>query len=169
MSYPEDIYFSYTKNGFLYQFNARYDIVLNDWNVTFLVYHNNDNQIYLGEYTRFRKQILRKLNDIDDLEHRAKIIDDLDFKYVTVISSFVHSYASRIRRTKPRGISLFDYGKQQIDKLMALIITLNVDDLNVTKLDQKNTVSFYFVWNNIITATYYLYKQSDKDKFSSDY
>lgn len=169
MSYPEDVNISYTENGFLYQFNAIYDILINDWIVSFLVYHINDKQIYLGEYTCFRKRILRKLESIVDLENRAKITAELDLKYIKVISSYIHQYTSRIRKNKPQNISLFDYGKQMIEKLMELIIQLRINDLNIVKLDQIYTVTFHFVWNGTIAASYCLYKQSDHDKFSSEY
>lgn len=169
MSYPENVNISYTKNGFLYQFDAIYDLLIDDWIVSFLVYHVNDNQIYLGEYSYFRKQILRRLESMNDLENKSKIISELDFKYVKIISSYIYQYTSRIRRNKPQNISLFDYSKQMIEKLMELIIQLNISDLNIVKLDQKYTITFHFVWKGIITASYCLYKQSDHDKFFSEF
>lgn len=169
MSQPEDIEFSYTKKGFLYQFNARYDFLLNDWTVSFLVYHPKSHKIYLSEYARFRRQILRKLENTADLDHRYKIIDELDYKYVKIISAYIAEYVNRIKRTKPDNETLFEYGKQKIDKLMELIITLKIDDLNVTKIDQKNSITFYFVWNRIIIGTYILNKTNDTDKYLSDY
>lgn len=169
MSQPEDIEFSYTKKGFVYHFSATFDFLLNDWRIIFLVYHTNSKQIYLSEYSRFRKQVLRKLEAMDDLIHKSKIIDELDYKYVNVISSYLHAYTLRIRKNKPEDSSLFDYGRQAIERLMGLITTLKIDDLTVTKLDQKNNVTFYFVWNRIITGTYTLNKLTDQDKFSSEY
>ena len=169
MSYPENVTISYTKHSFLYQFNAVYDAYLQDWSVSLLVYHFNDSQIYLGEYARFRRQILRKLESMDDLENRSKIITELNSKYVGVISSYIYQYTSRIRKNKPQDISLFDYGKQMVEKLTELIIQLRIDDLNIVKLDQKYTVTFHFVWNGTIAASYCLYKQNDHDKFSSEY
>ncbi len=169
MSQPEDISICYTRHGFLYQFNANFDFLLNNWNVSFLVYHVNDEQIYLGEYSRFRRKVLYLLNKMDDLEHKSKIIDELNYKYVSVISSYIYSYISRIRNTKPADISLCDYARQKIDKFIELISILKVNDLTATKLDQKNAISFFFVWNGIITASYRIYKNTDQDYFSSDY
>ena len=169
MSSTDEIYFSYFKKGFLYQFSAIYDSLLSDWNVSFLVYHVNDKAIYLGEYARFRRQVLRKLNKLDSLEDRNKIIDNLDYKYVGVIAYYLKSYVERIQRNQPRNVSIINYGQLMVDKLIELISILKIDDLKVTKLDQKNMISFYFVWNKIIVATYCLHKNTEQSNFSSDY
>lgn len=166
-----ELYLSYLKHGFLHVFNAVQDFYFNNWNVTFLVYHHKDSKLYLGEYTRFRKQIIRKLDQISDLDNRdrSQIIDELDYKYIKIMSTYLREYVERIRRTKPRNISLFDYGQQMISKFHQIIDTFKIDDLRITTLDQKNTISFFFIWNHVIVASYCLYKQNDSDKFVTEF
>ena len=160
---PDDIYISYTDNGFLHSFSATKD-AHEGWNVHFLVMQVKDqSKVYLGEYTKFRKQVLHRLKALGLLDQR-QITDQIDAAYVKVIQSFLSKYIARIHVNCPKDQSLFDYGQTKINRIQELIDEFKVD-LNVTRIYQPSRVAFHFTWNGDIVASYYINQHTNTDRF----
>lgn len=157
----DDIYISYTDNGFLHSFDATQEAD-GTWNVHFLVMQIQDqDKAYLGEYTKFRKQVMRRLKALGLLDQR-QIIDQVDSAYIKVIQSFLSRYVARIHINKPKGVSLYDYGQKIITKVQEIIDQFDID-LRVTRVYQPGKVAFHFTWNGDIVASYYINKHSNTD------
>lgn len=157
----DDIYISYTDNGFLHSFNATKD-AHDVWSVHFLVMHVKDQtKVYLGEYTKFRKQVLHRLDALNLLDKR-EIIIQIDDAYMKIIQSFLSKYIARIHLNCPKTTSLYDYGQQQINKLQQIIDEFEIE-LNVTRIYQPGKVAFHFTWNGDIVASYYINQHGNTD------
>jgi hypothetical protein len=162
----DDIYISYTDNGFLHSFSATKD-AHDSWTVHFLVMHVKDrSKVYLGEYTKFRNQVKKRLETLSPLDQR-EITDQIDRVYVKIIQSFLLRYIARIHLRCPKTEKLFNYGQQQINKLQIIIDDFNID-LNVTRVIQQGKVEFHFTWNGDIVASYFIWQNNDTDKLVTD-
>ena len=160
---PDDIYISYTDNGFLHSFSAVRD-AHDDWKVHFLVMQVNDqSRVYLGEYTKFRRQVIKRLKALGLLDQR-QIMDQIDTAYTKVIQAFLSKYIARIHLNCPKGTGLYDYGQKQINKIQEIIDEFNID-LNVTRIYQPMKVAFHFTWNGDIVASYYINQYTNTDRF----
>lgn len=161
----DDIYVSYTDNGFLHSFSAALD-ANGDWKIHFLVMHLTDqSRVYLGEYTKFRKQVLRRLEVLRLLDQR-QITEQLDDAYVRIVQSFLLKYIARIHLNCPKDNDLYEYGQKQINKLQTIIDEFDID-LNVTRIYQPGKVAFHFTWNGDIIASYYINQHSNTDRFDT--
>lgn len=157
----EDVYISYTDNGFLHSFSATKD-AHNEWLVHFLVMQVKDqSKVYLGEYTKFRKQVLKRLNTLGLLDQR-QIKEQIDDVYVKVIQSFLTRYIARIHLNCPKTRNLYDYGQEMINKLQSIIDEFDID-LHVTRIYQPGKVAFHFTWNGDIVASYYINQHNNTD------
>ena len=157
----DDIYISYTSDGFLHSFNAAKN-AYNEWSVSFLVMHVKDrSKVYLGEYTKFRHQILKRLEALDLLDQR-QIIEKIDSAYIKVVQSFLTRYIARIHVNCPEDATLYDYGRQQINRIQEIIDQFDID-LHVTRIYQPGKVAFHFTWNGDIVASYYINQNSNTD------
>ena len=157
----DDIYISYTSDGFLHSFNATKD-AHDVWSVHFLVMHVKDrSKVYLGEYTKFRRQVLKRLEALGLLDQR-QIMDKIDTAYVKVIQAFLIKYIARIHVNCPEGESLYSYGQKQVTRIQEIIDRFDID-LNVTRVYQPGRVAFYFTWNGDIIATYYISDVTNTD------
>lgn len=157
----DDVYISYTDNGFLHSFSATKD-AHGEWSVHFLVMQVKDqSKVYLGEYTKFRKQVLKRLTALGLLDQR-QITDQIDSIYVKIIQSFLSRYIARIHLNCPKNENLYDYGQKLINKLQTIIDEFGID-LNVTRIYQPGKVAFHFTWNGDIVASYYINQHNNTD------
>ena len=158
---PDDIYISYTDSGFLHSFSAAKD-ERDEWKVHFLVMQVKDqSKVYLGEYTKFRKQVLKRLSALGLIDQR-QIIDQIDTAYVKVIQSFLSKYVARIHMNCPSDRSYYDYGQETINKVQEIIDRFDID-LHVTRIYQPGRVAFHFTWNGDIVASYYINQHHNSD------
>ena len=157
----DDVYISYTDNGFLHSFSAAKD-GNGDWSVHFLVMQVNDrSKVYLGEYTKFRKQVLNRLKALGLLDQR-QIRDQIDNVYIKVIQAFLMKYIARIHVNLQEGVNLYEYGQETISKLQEIIDAFDID-MRVTRIYQPGKVAFYFTWDGNIVASYYINKNNNTD------
>lgn len=157
----DDIYISYTDNGFLHSFSAAKD-AHDEWHIQFLVMHAKDrSKVYLGEYTKFRTQVISRLYALSLADKRA-ILAKINDVYVKVIQSFLSRYIARIHVNCPKDASLYDYGQKQISKLQKVTDAFDID-LRITRIYQPCRVAFHFTWDGDIVASYYINQRSNTD------
>ena len=161
----QDIYMSYTYNGFFHSFTANQD-AYGKWSMNWLVMHHIDtNKIYLGEYTKFRKRVLQNIErrNLEDTSQLRHLIDDA---YAKVIVSYIRNYVARMHTNKANDITLYEYSQQIMNRFQRIIDKFNID-INVTRVYQPNKAAFHFAWNGDILASYYVFKNTDTDKLET--
>ena len=163
-----DVYLSYVKHGFVHSFSADYDTMLCRWRIHMLVLHCKiRNKLYLGEYYVFYRFLRRYLYKLNNLEHKAELIEALEERYNSVLKAYLEQFVFTVRKKCPSPNQLYEYGQSTIEGIHQIIEHYHLD-LTITRIFQPKSVIYYFMRKDKILASYMLSK-TNHDHLNFEY